>query len=119
MKSDASVSATRGHRGFTLIELLVVIAIIAILASLLLPVLAKAKLRGMAARCLSNQKQLILAWRLYADDNQDQIINSGDSASPGEIPWRYASPFPPPTIPPGSSQQTINMLILQQGYRLG
>jgi len=57
-------------QGFTLIELLVVIAIIAILAALLLPALAKAKRRAQRANCVSNQKQITLAYNMWANDSE-------------------------------------------------
>ena len=78
------------QKGFTLIELLVVIAIIAILMAILMPTLNRAKEQGKRAKCLNNLRQLTLAWILYADSNDDKLVN-GDtgeySIHNNETPW--------------------------------
>jgi prepilin-type N-terminal cleavage/methylation domain-containing protein len=62
------------RRAFTLIELLVVIAIIAMLVAILIPIVSTAREQARRAVCLSNLRQLTIAWILYADDHDGQIV---------------------------------------------
>jgi prepilin-type N-terminal cleavage/methylation domain-containing protein/prepilin-type processing-associated H-X9-DG protein len=75
--------------GFTLIELLVVVAVIAILAGILLPTFARSKARAQGVICLSNTRQLLVAWLNYADDHNGRLtynLVSGGQSSIAKLP---------------------------------
>lgn len=83
------------QRGFTLIELLVVIAIIAILASILFPVFAKARGKARQSVCLSNLKQMGLAFMAYATDYDDLLPDLGPSRANWTYGWYQDASFLP------------------------
>ena len=81
----------RFQEGFTLIELLVVIAIIAILLAILMPALSRVREQGRRAVCLNHIKTLTLCWIMYADENDDRIVNGEAYWAPTAAP---AAPVP-------------------------
>lgn len=81
------------RKGFTLIELLVVIAIIALLLSVMVPSLRIAKEYAAAAVCLTNQKNLCLAWTMYAEDNETYLVGGSTYyGSNNGTPYRWVEP---------------------------
>jgi prepilin-type N-terminal cleavage/methylation domain-containing protein/prepilin-type processing-associated H-X9-DG protein len=112
MKTPASIQriAARPAAGFTLIELLVVIAIIAILAAMLLPALAKAKLKATMAVDRSNQRQVMLASIMYAGDAQDVMMPYQN----GAVTYNGAGYYVATAIPAGTSQAAAELQTVAQ-----
>jgi Tfp pilus assembly protein PilE len=70
------------RQAFTLLELLAVIATIALLASLLLPVLSRAKIKAQRTQCFSNLRQLGYAWSMYLEENSGYLVQSYPTNNP-------------------------------------
>lgn len=101
LKSGLAKNSKASASAFTLIELLVVIAIIAILAAMLLPALAKAKQKGKQMNEINAGRQLMLAWQLYASDNNDSVL-PGYIYPNGPVAYDNQGQLIDPSLPDGA-----------------
>jgi len=103
---DPSARRRRGHprarvlpricdisarKAFTLIELLVVVSIISLLAALLLPILSRARERASGLQCLNNNRQITVAWLLYAEDHSGRLPLNMDVIDDQGVPINWVA----------------------------
>jgi prepilin-type N-terminal cleavage/methylation domain-containing protein/prepilin-type processing-associated H-X9-DG protein len=100
---DLDGSRTEAKNGFTLIELLVVIAIIGVLASLLLPTLGNAKEQAKLIKCISNQKQIGMAFQLYGNDNDARFPPLAPPQVYGHRSFEFGGGDPDPNYVQGTT----------------
>lgn len=93
-----------------------VIAIIAILAALLLPALNQGKLKASGSACLNNQKQLALAWHMYADDNNERLVGFNTYAL-SAANWRTDTRYVAVAVPPGYGPEQTLIYKVRMGYK--
>ena len=98
MKSNPASEPRKRLRAFSLVELLITIVVIVLLAALLLPALSSAKSKALQTECSGNLRQWGLAYRMYADDNEDFLPRRGQGVQTlAEITrpedWFNALPF--------------------------
>jgi prepilin-type N-terminal cleavage/methylation domain-containing protein/prepilin-type processing-associated H-X9-DG protein len=91
------------RKGFTLVELLVVIGIIALLIAILLPSIQRARVSANAAACLSNLRQIAMAFQMYANESNLHFPLARGGHGPSD--WlRYPSPW---ALQAGSGEQRL------------
>ena len=90
----------RIRTGFTLVELLIVLGVIVLLVSILLPAISRARENARRVQCLSNMRQLTMAWLTYANDHKGRICGSETQAAVGSDPnnWVFAAPGQPASL---------------------
>jgi len=91
-KRGETKPGVKDQGGFTFVELLVIVAVLALLAGTLLPALANSQPNSRAFQCLNNQRQIMLAWRMYGEDNNDLLPPNDYDDSAFRVPtpdyWR-------------------------------
>lgn len=105
-------------KGFTLIELLVVIAIIALLVAIIIPSLKAAKELASSAVCVSNEKQLLLAWTSYSNDNDELIVGGSNYATYKPTDYRWVE-YPMNADGSWSTEAQYSLETRKNGIRAG